>query len=347
MTIRRRTIAAIICAVAMLAVLVSAQERRPRQGFAVGGGQGGQVVGLQGHFAFEPQGDNTFVFVSSEMSFDGKLVKGAPYSAQATTEMIQTLADGNRIVRRNTASVFRDSEGRTRREQTIDALGAFAASGDPQQLIFINDPVAQVNYILDTKNRTARKIDLSFTTISGPEGRKRMADARARTEERAAGDSEQEKVQTKIEIARSSGFQMRPPGPGGIGFGPSITMRSEINSRNSKKESLGKQMIEGVEAEGTRYTTTIAAGEIGNEAPIIITSETWYSPELQTVVMSKHSDPRMGENTYRLTNINRSEPPHSLFELPSDYTIKETIEPGVKLKVEQETRRRGPDKQVQ
>jgi hypothetical protein len=55
----------------------------------------------------------------------------------------------------------------------------------------------------------------------------------------------------------------------------------------------------------------------------------------------------MGENTYRLTNINRSEPPHSLFELPSDYTVKETIEPGVKLKVEQETRRRGPDKQVQ
>ena len=96
------------------------------------------------------------------------------------------------------------------------------------------------------------------------------------------------------------------------------------HAKNTTVEQLGKQTIEGVEAEGTRATTTIPAGEIGNERPIVITSERWYSPELQTVVMTRRSDPRQGETTYRLTNINRSEPPRSLFEVPADYTIKES-----------------------
>lgn len=339
MTIKRRTIAAIMCSVALLAVLVSAQEKKSTHVFSSSGGQV-VVSGGDGHFAFGPQGDNTFVFVSSEMSFDGKIVTGAPYSAQAVTEMIQTLADGNRIVRRSNASVYRDSEGRTRREQSIGGVGAFAASGEPQQTIFINDPVAQVNYILDTKNRTARKMDLNMTGFSM--ARKKMAEARARTEEKT---TDAQHGEHSVEIARGGTFEMRVPGPGGIGFGPSME-RTTLNSKNAKRESLGKQTIEGVEAEGTRYTITIAAGEIGNEAPISIVSETWYSSELQTVVMSKHSDPRMGENTYRLTNINRSEPPHSLFELPSDYTIKETIEPGMRYKIENQVRR-GTEKQSQ
>ncbi|HXU08673.1 MAG TPA: hypothetical protein VN743_06720 [Blastocatellia bacterium] len=339
MTIKRTTIAAIMCSVALLAVLVSAQEKKSTHVYSSSGGQV-VVSGGDGHYAFGPQGDNTFVFVSSEMSFDGKMVKGAPYSAQAITEMIQTLADGNRIVRRSNASVYRDSEGRTRREQSINGVGAFAASGEPQQTIFINDPVAEVNYILDTKNRTARKMDLNMVGFSM--GRKKIAEAKARTEEKT---TDAQHAEHSVEIARGGTFEMRVPGPGGIGFGPSME-RTALNSKNAKKESLGKQNIEGVEAEGTRYTITIAAGEIGNEAPISIVSETWYSSELQTVVMSKHSDPRMGENTYRLTNINRSEPPHALFELPSDYTIKETIEPGMRYKIENQVRK-GTEKQSQ
>src|SRR6185503_3398876 len=120
------------------------------------------VVSPSGGAAFGgAQGDNTFVFVSSEMSIDGKPVTGAPYSAQAVNESIQTLANGNRIVRQNTASVYRDSEGRTRRDQTISVVGGYSAAGAPAQTTFINDPVAGFNYILDSKNRTARKIDVS------------------------------------------------------------------------------------------------------------------------------------------------------------------------------------------
>jgi len=94
------------------------------------------------------------------------------------------------------------------------------------------------------------------------------------------------------------------------------------------KDQLGKQIIEGVEAEGTRTTVTIPAGEIGNERPIEIVSERWYSPELQLVVMTRHSDPRFGETTYKLTNINRTEPAKTLFEVPADYTIKASMHIG-------------------
>src|SRR6202022_4547219 len=57
-------------------------------------------------------------------------------------------------------------------------------------------------------------------------------------------------------------------------------------------ESLGPRDFDGVRAEGTRARPTIAAGFIGNEKPISLVSERWYSPDLHLVVMSSTSDPR-------------------------------------------------------
>src|SRR6267378_1814073 len=112
-------------------------------------------------FAFQGPGQgevgNTFTFVNSEFSFD-KLVKGAPYSAQALTEMTQILGDGNRIVNTTSSAVYRDGQGRTRREQTLKAIGPFSAHGEPFQTISINDPVAGVAYVLEPHSQTARKI---------------------------------------------------------------------------------------------------------------------------------------------------------------------------------------------
>ncbi len=81
-----------------------------------------------------------------------------------------------------------------------------------------------------------------------------------------------------------------------------------MNAANAITESLGTQVTDGLNTEGTRYTSTIAAGEIGNAKPITVVSEQWYSSELQMVVASKRSDPRFGDVTYTLTNIQRSEP---------------------------------------
>ena len=354
MTTQRRTLVTIICAIAILGniAVVGAQDTSKKFNREVVSVQDGVITGEPMQFAFGGQGDNTFVFVSSEMSIDGKVVKGAPYSAQAVTEMVQTLADGNRIVRRTNASVYRDSEGRTRREQTLNVVGAYSASGDAPQTIFINDPVAQVNYILDAKNHTARKVDLASVSMLRkklPEGaaanseqhQKEMAEMKAPMVQADAANAEQHQkaiAELKAHMAQAE-TAVVPGGPGAVSFERTFT--TKLDAKNTKKESLGKQTIEGVEAEGTRYITTIAAGEVGNEQPISIVSESWYSPELQTVVMSKHSDPRVGENTYRLTNINRTEPAHSLFELPADYTVKETVGPNMRYKIESEARRPG------
>lgn len=232
-------------------------------------------------------------FEGKEFSFEGRIVKGQPYTADAVTETTQTLGDGNHISRKETSSVARDSEGRTRREQPLNGLGPWAAapSSTPQKIVFINDPVARVNYVLEP-DHTARK----------------MTDPPAGSGQNFVYTKMKAEIAT-TQAVRTGVFTLAIPGPD--------------SGKNSKTEQLGSQMIEGVQAEGTRTTTTIPAGQIGNELPIEIVSERWYSPELQTTIMTKSSDPRMGETVFRLTNIQRTEPPASLFAAPPDYKIEE------------------------
>jgi hypothetical protein len=88
-----------------------------------------------------------------------------------------------------------------------------------------------------------------------------------------------------------------------------------------KSESLGQQTIEGVNAEGTRMTSTIEAGQIGNDRPIQIVDERWYSHDIETAVKWTHSDPRTGQESLQLTNISRTEPSSDLFQVPANYQI--------------------------
>ena len=117
-------------------------------------------------------GPNVVQFISSEASIPGKIVKNAPYSAEAVTETSQTLADGNRIAHKTTAATYRDSEGRTRRDMTLPAIGPLA-TGDAPSLVIINDPVANVTYHLDSKAKTARKMPglgvMGVAFAQGPE----------------------------------------------------------------------------------------------------------------------------------------------------------------------------------
>jgi hypothetical protein len=91
---------------------------------------------------------------------------------------------------------------------------------------------------------------------------------------------------------------------------------------NPLTESLGQRVIEGLTADGTRATETIETGAVGNDRPIHVVYETWISPDLQTVVMTKHTDPRTGEETFRLANVHRGEPSPGLFMVPPDYKEK-------------------------
>ncbi len=95
----------------------------------------------------------------------------------------------------------------------------------------------------------------------------------------------------------------------------------------SKTDDLGTQMIDGVWAHGTRTTTTIPVNAQGNDRPLVMVFENWFSEELKVQLLSKRSDPRGGETTERVTNIDRSEPDPSLFRPPADYTITEPQHP--------------------
>ena len=274
------------------------------------------------------RGDNV-VFMATEMSFAGKLVKGAPYSAQAVTESVQMLSDGNRIVRKNSAQVYRDSEGRTRREQTLGYIGPYSTSGDVPHTVFINDPVAGFHYILDPEKKTARKlprVEMRFKAEGGP------AEARQRAAEGAPQKFEIERTFTRVPGPDA------PPPPAGTavivsqaGPGDHIELTRHSSKYETKTEKLEPRSFDGVMAEGTRTTTTIPAGDLGNEQPILIVNERWYSPDLQVYVMTRHSDPRSGETTYKLTNISRTEPAANLFQVPSDYAVRDNATaPGVR-----------------
>lgn len=213
----------------------------------------------------------------------GKVVKGAPFSAVATSETTQTLADGNHINRKTQTNLYRDSLGRFRKEVTLQAIGPLAASGQPHSFIEISDPVAGTNYVLEPEQRIARQ-------MPGPIG---------------------------MQIRTKGG-----PGGGNVFYRDFKESKKESKEAEAKTESLGIETVGGVNAEGTRTTRTIAAGEIGNEKPITIISERWYSPDMQMEVKSTHSDPRFGNTTYMLTNIQRTEPAATLFAVPAGYTIE-------------------------
>jgi hypothetical protein len=282
---------------------------------------------FQGPEGAPPPGADV-VFIASE-SFGGKVVKGAPYSAESITESVQTLSDGNRIVNKITSTVYRDSEGRLRREQTLKGLGVLGASEEPLQMIFINDPVAGVTYSLDSRTRTAHKTGAFSFGFSGKAGAHGVEGQRFEFKVAPGGSAAASTAGSLTMTQPHAGTAVagtRMPLPeGGVSASTYVFRTKPGPNANEVKEDLGKLIIEGVEAEGTRTTVTIPAGEIGNERSIEIVSERWYSPELQLVVMTRHSDPRSGETTYKLTNINRSEPARSLFEVPSDYTIKTNL----------------------
>jgi hypothetical protein len=245
-------------------------------------------------------GIQTLSFITPDTSFDRNLVKDAPFSADSTTEHVQMLGDGNRMVRKSTAHIYRDGAGRTRREHELTRGGARpTADGEPPRLIVINDFVGQVNYTIETQTGIARKRQLP-----PPE----MLAARAR----ALGDSEFSVLMPTSAAHRRMAEGDNAPAPA-----------------KPQKERLEPQLIEGVMAEGTRTTLTIPAGEFDNEQPLVISHEEWYAPDLHMIVLMKHTDPRFGVTEFRLTNITRAEPSPELFQLPQGYKVVDGVERGL------------------
>ena len=245
------------------------------------------------------------MYMSTEMSIGGPAVKNAPFSAEVSNEHVQTLADGNHVRNTTAGKIYRDVEGRTRREETVTLVGPWATQGQPETHthITISDPIAGVTWDLDQDHKVARKLPNPAELAEHKSGH--------------AGGM----------VSVSGAAMVVADGGVGLSMGPQdvAVLKKQLSaapgSGNLHTEKLGTQMIEGISAEGTRTTITIPAGAMGNERPIETVSERWYSSDLQTLVMSTVNDPRMGDSTYKLVNISRGDQPASLFEVPSDYQV--------------------------
>jgi hypothetical protein len=246
-------------------------------------------------------------------TMDAAPVKGAPFCATVTTEHTQSLADGNRIHTTDSSMLCRDGEGRTRREAGLSLLGAGQQTSAPK-LITIVDPVAGLRYLLDTENKIAQKMPVPPELgVVGPDGP-------------GPGHA----------VGKQVTIYQRTGGPGSdVAFNEVMAKKVSTDSREAapNSESLGDQTIDGVHVTGTRITTTIPAGKMGNEKPIVVTSERWYSPELKATILTKHDDPWAGELKTELNNVSATEPDASLFTVPADYKIVDDKEGPIRIKL--------------
>jgi len=284
-------------------------------------------------------------FLTSEVGGPREVVKNAPYIAEAVSESIRTLIDGNRIVHKSTTLLARDSAGRTRQETKRD-----------HGVVYIYDPIEQRSYVLRPATRTAvilprvshmhgppsppapptlpvPAVPPAASTPPTPADSAAVSVQPGRVVVRKSGADE---TDVQVEVIRIVGADearrpdrpmppMPPIPPLTMGGHPLVL--PYVSRDKGSTELLGTRDFDGVRADGKRTTRTIPAGAIGNEKPIAIVSERWFSPDLNVVVMTRNLDPRSGETVYRLTNIKRGEPSADLFRVPTDYKVRNEERP--------------------
>jgi len=211
------------------------------------------------------QGPGPHVMMHDEIG-GGKVVSGSPMSGDLVVTRNTTLADGNHISTQTQTKVYRDADGRVRREIGFE-LNTPATGAAKRSMIVITDPVAGKRYVLNPQTKTVHVMPLQ----------------------------------------PSKHGQGPPPPPDG-------EADAGVN-----REQLGTKTINGLQAEGTRVTRTIPPGKIGNQLAIVVVTERWYSTDLQLPLTTTHTDPMMGTVTTNLTNVTRTAPDPSLFQVPSDY----------------------------
>lgn len=212
---------------------------------------------------------------------ENKVVTGVPLSGDLIMTRDTTLGDGNHIHNQTQTKVYRDVDGRVRREVEF-ALSTPATGAVQRNMVIITDPVAGKRYVLNPQNKTAHVMPL-HPPMHG----------------------------------------QGPPPPDGEA-GP---VWAKHDAANVTRDQLGTKTVNGLQAEGTRVTRTIPAGQIGNEKAIEVVTERWYSTDLQLPLTTTHTDPMMGTVTTTLTNITRGAQDASLFQVPSDYKV-ESGKPG-------------------
>ena len=306
-------------------------------------------------------------FAGGAVTSMAKNVKNAPYSAEVIAEKIQMLPDGNQITKKTSTLSFRDSAGRTRQEirdskgevrsiQIRDAVEgtrytllpstktAIKIGGDKElqkRIEVIREKAKAMSgdgtaHTIEHSSRPGEEIIVKRVEIPDAEGKKGVREeVKVNVMRFGGGDPKLSASESgasqysfnTVENSRMALSEFSPLNPLG-----NLFMDSKWSSK-SITTPLGAKDFDGVRAEGKSVSYSIPAGEIGNKNPIVVSTETWTSPELQVVVYSKHSDPRTGDSIYRLANVKRGEQPASLFVIPEGYSVRET--PGMAVKTKQ------------
>ncbi|HNY41568.1 MAG TPA: hypothetical protein PKJ41_14300 [Bryobacteraceae bacterium] len=272
--------------------------------------------------------------VMHTIEFTGTVKKGAPYAAESVTETVQVLADGNRIVNKQSGKEYRDSEGRMRRDSTIQPAGPWVTGSKTSMMSMIDDPVSGEHVTLNHDEKVAHKmtkLSIASEPVVVSETEKNVQkevrkEVRVETRHQARPTRTATATTTVVAgMPLQDNVVMWAHAGGGEGAGPKV-------------EALGKRVIEGVECEGTKTVMTIDTGMIGNERPIEIVTERWQSADLGVDVLRKHSDPRFGETNYRLQGIVRGEQPRSLFEAPADYKTEDLGGAATEFKIQRKSK---------
>src|SRR5262245_54191385 len=280
----------------------------------------GVTLAAQDQIAFQSaagfnsiQGPTMDVIAMDPLSL-GPLVPDAPYAAESVTEFTQVLADGNRIERRTTGKVARNSQGAVRREQGI-SFGPLAASSQP--IVTIDDAANGVHLMPNYDTRTASRVRMMSSMIMSAPNSSEPAVIAYGTGGKVAGAAiATEPVESvHMEAVGAAGAMMT--------WTAAVPAPGKRFEGDAKTETLEPKEIEGLRAEGSRTTVTLPAGSVGNVLPIEVVSERWFSPDLKVVLYTRRSDPRLGETIYRLTNIDRAEPPPDLFRVPDGFKIED------------------------
>jgi hypothetical protein len=245
------------------------------------------------------------------------------YTVEFTVTNLQTLADGTKITRETREVEARDSQGRTRREMTDNWPG----TSDPFTSVQVTDPVENAQISWDSQRRVANLVKLPV-----PDQRTGCW----------SSDTGNISVRYTVSAARSSLSISSDPGPASPGATiisanshaesndpnllPLITQKTviKVDPNSPKSEDLGTKTILGIEAHGYRYTTTTPVGEVGNDKPIVHTSEVWRSPLLPFPVRETMNDPRSGRRIKEPVKLSLTEPDLAAFQPPQGMDVRTT-----------------------
>jgi hypothetical protein len=154
---------------------------------------------------------------------------------------------------------------------------------------------------------------------TGPNGEEIVIKRVERAGNRSGDGQNEVRVRIEQNMAMMEGARAAQLAPLAGAFGDSKW------AAKATTKDLGTREMDGVKAEGKLRTYEIPAGEVGNRNPIVVSHESWYSPDLQITLYTKHSDPRTGDQIYRVEGLKREEPAAALFTIPSDYTVRDVM----------------------